>query len=47
MVVLSNEEVKTIKIRKSTHKRLVEFGNKDETFSDIIDRLIDLAKGEK
>ena len=33
-------KVKTIKIREDTHKKLVEIGKKEETFSDIIDRII-------
>jgi|TARA_B100001971_G_C18254264_1_gene580705 predicted CopG family antitoxin len=33
-------KLKTIKIKENTHKKLVEFGRKGETFSDIIDKLI-------
>lgn len=33
-------KLKTIKIRKNTHKKLTELGKKGETFSDIINRLI-------
>lgn len=34
------ENLKTIKIRKETHKKLLGLGKKSESFSDIIDRLI-------
>jgi len=37
-------ELKTLKIRKTTHNRLLEVGKKGETFSDIIDRLINYYK---
>lgn len=43
---MGNEEVKTMKIRESIHKKLHDMGNKDETFSDIIDRLIDFYKSK-
>ncbi len=33
--------LKTIKIKEKTHKRLTELGKKGETFSDLIDRIID------
>ena len=33
-------KLKTIKIRGDVHKKLVELGKKEETFSDIIERLI-------
>ena len=33
--------MKIIKIEDETHKRLMKFGNKDETFEDVIKRLLD------
>ena len=35
--------MKIIKISEETHKRLMEFGTKAETFEDIIKRLLDNA----
>lgn len=35
--------MKIIKVEDKTHKRLGEFGNKNETFDDIIKRLLDNA----
>lgn len=32
---------KTIKIREEVHNKLADFGKKTETFSDIIERLLD------
>lgn len=37
-------KLKTIKIREEVHKKLVEFGKKGETFSDIIEKMIDNYK---
>lgn len=34
------EKLKTVKIRKNTHRSLLELGKKGESFSDIIDKLI-------
>ena len=33
--------IKTIRLSEGTHKKLEEFGNKGETFEDIIKRLLD------
>lgn len=33
--------VKNLKISEKTHKRLCEFGNKGETFDEIINRLLE------
>ena len=33
--------LKTLKIKKKTHERLVELGMKGETFDDVINRIID------
>ncbi len=33
--------LKTLKIKEKTHKRLTELGKKGESFSDLIDRIID------
>ena len=32
---------KTIKIREETHKRLLKYGHKRETFDQLINRLLD------
>lgn len=39
---MEENEITTIQIRKKTRKRLGEIGGKDETFDDIVGRLIDL-----
>ena len=36
--------LKTIKIREEVHKKLLEIGKKEETFSDIIEKLINEKK---
>ena len=36
--------LKTIKIKNEVHEKLLKEGKKGETFSDIIDRLIKIAK---
>ena len=36
--------LKTIKIREEVHKKLLELGKKEETFSDIIEKLINEKK---
>ncbi len=36
---------KTIKLTKETHARLKRFARKDETFDDVINRLLDIAEG--
>ena len=36
--------VKTIRLSEETHKRLEEFGNKGDSFEDIVIRLLDLTK---
>ena len=33
--------MKIIKVGDETHKRLMRFGRKDETFDDLIKRLLD------
>ena len=41
------QEFKQLRILKSTHDRLTNFGKKSETYDDIINRAIDAAeKGE-
>ncbi len=37
-------KLKTIKIKKEVHKKLLELGRKGETFSDIIKKLINQNK---
>ena len=37
-------KLKTIKIREEVHKKLLDIGKKEETFSDIIERLFDKNK---
>ena len=37
---------KSIKITKETHARLKRFARKDETFDDVINRLLDIAEGK-
>lgn len=34
-------EYKTIKLREDTHKRLKQHGNMDESFDDLINRILD------
>lgn len=34
-------DYKNIKIRKSTHERLQKHGNMDESFDDLINRILD------
>jgi len=36
--------LKTIKIREEVHKKLLDIGKKEETFSDIIKKLINEKK---
>jgi hypothetical protein len=40
-------KITTIRIKVKTKKRLDEFGKKSETYDDIINRLLDLAKSKK
>ena len=40
-------EKKTIKISPEVHGRLIDIGNKGETFSHIIDDLIDYYQGKE
>lgn len=35
--------VKTLKVKVETHARLKKRGHKEETYGEIIDRLLDLA----
>ena len=37
-------KLKTLKIREEVHKKLMELGKKGESFSDIIERLIEKYK---
>ena len=37
-------KLKTMKIREEVHKKLMVLGNKGESFSDIIERLIKNCK---
>jgi len=37
------ETTTTITIYKSTHKRLGDYGRKNETFDQILNRLLDIA----
>lgn len=39
--------MKIIKVEDKTHSKLMEFGNKGETFDELINRLIKLANGVK
>lgn len=39
---MEENEITTIKISRKTRSRLGEIGNKDETFDDIVGRLLDL-----
>ena len=39
--------IKTLKISEEAHKMLCEYGNKGETFDDIIKRLINKKKKDK
>jgi len=39
--------IKNLKISEEAHKLLCEYGTKDETFDDIIKRLIKEAKAKK
>jgi hypothetical protein len=37
--------IKTMKINATTHERLKRFARKDETFDDVITRLLDSVDG--
>ena len=37
-------EFKTIRMKTATHKRLLDFAKKSETFDDAIERLFDMAQ---
>ncbi|MFH1802699.1 MAG: hypothetical protein ABH864_04600 [archaeon] len=37
-------ETTTIAVRKDVRDKVVELGNKDETYSDILERLVRIAK---
>lgn len=37
----SSNNLKTLKISEKTHQRLLEIGNKSQTFDEVIDSLID------
>lgn len=45
MLLIITKMLKTIKIKEETHKKLVELGKKNESFDDIINRL--LKEGEE
>lgn len=36
--------MKYIKVKTQTHKRLADYGNKSETFDQVINRLLDRAE---
>jgi len=36
-----------IRLKRSTHKRLTEFGKKGETYDDVINKLIKYAEERK
>lgn len=40
-------KLKTIKIREEVHRKLMEFGKKGESFSDVIEKLIKQNKLKK
>jgi len=40
-------EFKTIRMKNATHKRLLDFAKKSETFDDAIERLFDMAENGK
>ena len=44
--MVSKKWEKTIKITKETHAKLKRFARKDETFDDVISRLLDMAEGK-
>lgn len=37
----------TMKIKANTRNRLADYGKKSETFDDIINRLLDIARGSE
>lgn len=39
------DAITTIPLRKATRDRLKALGRKDETYDDVLNRLIDLASG--
>jgi pyruvate-formate lyase len=38
---------KTISVHKKTHKEIASYGNKDETFDDILKRILKVYKEHK
>ena len=43
---MGEEEITTLRVKVSTRDRLADIGNKDDTFDDIINRLVDFYKKE-
>ena len=39
------EKNKTLKITEETHRKLKALGNKDESFDDVIKRLLEIGGG--
>lgn len=39
--------ITTVKVQKKTRDRLAKFGNKSETFDDVINRLLDFFEEHK
>ena len=42
-----DEEITTIRLKKSVRKRLDKFGEKGDTYENILNKLMDLAEGIK
>ena len=42
-----DDQITTLRVRKSTRDRLRELGKKDDSYDDIINRLIEEAKAGK
>ena len=38
--------LKAIKMKPETHARLKRFARKDETFDEVVNRLLDIAEGK-
>jgi hypothetical protein len=46
-MLISDDEVTTIPLKKSTRELLKDIGKKSETYDDVILRLIDVYKKEE
>ena len=46
-IKMSQDKITTLRLRKSIKDRLGKFGNSNETFQDILIKLMDLAEGIK